>query len=397
GLPLDVAAANPSVMGDIVFFVVLESLNSHMVGDRITPQLMKASRDGIMFREFYANSIQSERSWEGILCGTPPGITRHLVEEYDADDIRKMPCLPGLFEKLGYRSMVFYGGTENPRAMKLFDALGFDDILTDEIMQPEDIKYDWGYREDIFFSRIDEYLQKHHADEKLFVFITNSATNHTPFEVLDEAYLDDVPFPDPQLFEERLSNTTYIQDDYFGHFYNLYRNNYSHRSSLFVMSDHAWPVPIHEQNIYNERGAYEENFLISLLYVPPAIQNAHFAGPSDVPLRYSQMDILPTIFDLIGLQTTFHLGESFAPWLLASPAEKLPDAVKPKISVQPYGGGFISVVRYPRKYLFDILAGNLVVFDLENDPQERSPSKRNISQYMHLIHDFFGHKKAGPR
>jgi hypothetical protein len=387
--PSSVHKGNPSVMGDIVFFVILESLNSHMTGSVITPQFMKASRDGILFKELYAGTIQSERSWECILCGTPASITRHLVEEYPPDDIKKLNCLPQMFKALGYRPIVFYGGCDNPRAIKLFESLGFEEIMTSQIMKPGDVMYDWGYREDLFYARIDEYLQRHHAGEKLFVYITDSATNHTPFHVLDETQKNKVPYPDPKSFAERLSNTTFVQDEYFGRFYERYLKNYHQRASLIAMSDHAWPVPIHKNNIYNERGAYEENFLISMLFVPSASTKERFAINSTVPFRYSQMDIFPTIRDLTGLEKDARLGESLTPWLLSSEEHNRPESVKNKLSVQPYGGGFISIVDYPQKYLFSVLDGNVAIYDLKKDPQERSPSVFPNREYLYLIRDLF--------
>ncbi len=155
--------------------------------------------------------------------------------------------------------------------------------------------YDWGYREDSFFSRVDEYLQKHYAREKLFIFVTASATNHTPFKVHDDRLLDKIPYPDPKKFAERISNTTFAQDAYFGHLYDIYTKRYAQRGSLIALSDHAWPIEQHKHNIYNERGAFEENFLAAMLFVPPVPMRKHFAVGSTLPQRFSQMDILPSI------------------------------------------------------------------------------------------------------
>ena len=140
--------------------------------------------------------------------------------------------------------------------MRLFESIGFEKILAGDIVQPDDVMYDWGYREDNFFTRVDEYLQRHYAGEKLFIFITASATNHTPFKVQDDRLLDKIPYPDPKKFAERLSNTTFAQDAYFGHLYDLYTKHYAQRGSLIALSDHAWPIEQHRHNIYNERGAY---------------------------------------------------------------------------------------------------------------------------------------------
>jgi len=267
--------------------------------------------------------------------------------------------------------------------------MGFEQTLAGDIVQPEDVMYDWGYREDNFFSRVHEYIQKHYTDKKLFVFITASATNHTPFKVQDERFADKVPFPNPAKFEERLSNTTFVQDAYFGHLFDIFKKHYAHRGTLIALSDHAWPIPRHKNNIFNERGAFEENFLASMVFVPPSSGRQDFAVGTTVNQHFSQMDILPSILDLIGLQEGPWLGESFAPWLQEGRQHERRPPGRIKISVQPYGGGFISAVQYPRKYLFDVLGQDVKVYDLQKDPLETFPAVRSTRDYLHLIRDLF--------
>jgi hypothetical protein len=380
---------DPSILGDAVIFVQQESLNDLLVSPKITPNILKASGDGFMFRKFYGNSIQSERGYECILCGVPPSTEGDLANDFSDEAVKKLPCLPRIFKSLGYRPIVFYSGNPNPRVTHLFDLIGFEKVLAGDIMKPEDVQYDWGYREDTFFSRVDEYLQKHYKNEKLFIFITASASNHTPFKVLDNRLLDKIPFPQPKAFEERLSNTTFVQDSYLGFLYEIFKRHYADRASLWAISDHSWPIPIHKHNIYNERGAFEENFLISMLFVPPESRKGDFAIGTTIPQRFCQMDIVPTVLDLIGLKQNYMLGESFAPWLLTSQASQRTPPKKTKLSVQPYGGGYISIIQYPNKYLFDVLGRNVKIFDLKKDPSERSPEIHDAGEYMHFIKEFF--------
>jgi hypothetical protein len=385
-----------AIMGDYIFFVKQESLNGLLVESRITPQLLRISQDGILFQKSYANSIQSIRGYECILCGVPPNLAGALVDDYTTSELKDLSCLPRIFKEYGYHSLYFFGGSRNSRVKHFAESIGFEKVLADDIVQPGDIKFDWGYREDIFFTRIHEYLQEHYAHEKIFVFIDTGATNHTPFKVLDDALLDKIPFPRPKTFEERLSNTTFVQDAYLGHFYDLFRKYYAERGSLVVASDHAWPIPIHKNNIFNERCAFEENFLIPMLFVPPLSKRDYFAIGTRVTHRFSQMDLYPTVLNLIGLEQQHLLGESFAPWLLASENHERFAPQKTKISVQPYGGGFVSAVRYPEKYLFDMLGQDVKIFDLEKDPGERSPETRNVGDFMFLIREFFHSESASP-
>ncbi len=381
--------ADPSILGDVVFFIKQESLNGLLTGSKITPQLLRAAQDGVLFEKQYANSIQSIRGYECILCGVPPSMTEAFSDLYPPDDFKQLGCLPQIFKSLGYRPFYFFGGSRNPRISRFAQSIGFEKVLTDEIVRPGDVKFDWGYREDIYFNRVHEYLQKRHPKDKLFVFIDTGATNHDPFEVLDDKLLNKIPFPKPKTFEERLSNTTFVQDAYFGGFYDFFLKHYAHRGTLLAVSDHAWPIPLHEFNVYNERGAFEENFLISMLFVPPKSRSRDFSVGSTVSLRFSQMDIVPTILDLIGIDQDCMLGESFAPWLLEAQKSQRTRSLKTKISIQPYGGGYISAIQYPQKYLFDVLGRKVRVYDLDRDPQELSPVVRNAGECMHVIRDFF--------
>ena len=380
---------NPSALGDAIFIVKQESLNGLLTGPEITPQLLRAGLDGILIPKMYGNAIQSLRGYSCILCGVPPSITFALSDAYPAEDLEKMNCLPRIFRNFGYSTLYFFGGSHNPRIVRFAESIGFEKVLADDIMRPEDIKFDWGYREDIFYLRVREYLKANFDGQKLFVFIDTGATNHAPFEVLDESLKEKVPFPAPVDFTEKLSNTTFVQDAYFGIFYDIFKEDYGDRGTLVAVSDHAWPIPVHKNNIYNERGAYEENFLISLLFVPPASEAEAFDIGARVPVRFSQMDIQPTILDLLGMKRPALLGESFAPWLLETSNERKPDAAKATLSVQPYGGGFISIVNYPKKYLFSVLDRNVSIYDLEKDPGELSPEIHPIDEYLPLIHDFF--------
>ena len=377
-----------SSLGDMVIMVQQESLNGLLVGPRITPQLLRAAQNGILFSELYGNSIQSQRGYECILCGVPPNIGGQLVEEFPFKDVEKIGCLPRLFKALGYQPIAFYGGDPNPRTTRLFEAIGFERILAGDIMQPGDVMYEWGYREDIWFTRVNDYIMNHFKTGKYFIFITASATNHTPFKVLDPRFYDKVPYPNPKKFEENLSNTTFVQDAYFGLLYDLYRENYSDRATLIAISDHSWPIPIHKHNIYNERGAFEENFRIAMLFVPPSTSR-EFAVGDTVTQRYSQMDILPTFLELANVRQDYWLGESFAPWMLVDPARARVEPQKMKMAIQPYGGGFIALHRYPQKYLFDVLGRDVKVYDLSTDPLEMSPTIYSTDQHMPLIRDFF--------
>lgn len=373
--------------GNTIFFLEVESLSSFIASPHVTPNLYSAAMDGVFFPFFYTNSVQTIRGQESVLCGIPPTIGPTLIDSGIKNTLEKYPCLPRLLKKLGYKTFFFksdrlgFSDTD-----KFMNAIGFDELHSEDIMKPQDPRNKWGYREDIFFSRIFDYLESY-RDEKIFVFIAISSTNHWPFTVYDEKYKEKLPYKNPSSFKEKLSNSSFIQDAYFGDFYENYKKQYGKSSLLFATSDQAWPIGIHANNIYNEFGAYEENFLMPFLFIPPQ-EDLQYKRNTTVNDRYSQYDVLPTILQLLGIEYSYtFFGESFEPHLKKGGVEK---SASGKLTLQPFNGGFISVVRYPQKYLFRISENTLEEFNLLSDPLEKNPTVRiSAHNFISLITDLF--------
>lgn len=390
--PIIPTEVDASILGDRIFFVHLESVNSFLISDDITPNLMRISQKGIFFPEFYGSSVQTLRGQESILCGLPPALANTLMDQVGPEKIKQLFCLPKILKTLGYKTLFFKDDNlEFSHTGDFMLSIGFDEVHNYDIMQPNDPELGWGFREDIFYQRVLEYLQKNYQDQKVFVYIATSATNHIPFKINDQKYQSLVPFTQPKNFKEKITNTTFIQDAYLGYFFDLLDKNYLINSSFFIFSDHSWPIGIHPNNIFNERGHYEENFLTFLTFIPPKDKTDFYQPSKIVKTRYSQMDILPTIFDILGIKKDDFLGNSFI-----SEISKQPFDFKFKknliISVQPYSGGFISVIDFPTKYLFDIYQRQIWSFDLLTDPLENQPKLlSNPKNYFYLIDNFFNH------
>lgn len=378
------------ILGDKIFFIHLESVNSLLVNEEITPNLMVAGKQGIFFPYFYSSSVQTLRSQESILCGLPPSLNATIIDKLSPAKINQIACLPQLLKEMGYHTLFFKDDSlEFARTGEFMLNIGFDEVHNSDIMQPNDPKLKWGFREDIFYQRVFEYLDKHYREEKVFVYIAVSATNHYPFEVIDERYQETLPFRPAVSFKERLANTTFVQDAYLGQLLKEQLKNYLNDSSFFIFGDQSWPAGIHPNNIFNERGWYEENFLTFFLFIPPQNQAGQYEVGRVVEGRYSQMDILPTIMDLWEIENNNLLGNSFASKILKDKKDR-PTPEKAIVMVQPYGGGFINIIKYPDKYIFDVSEEQLLLFDLAADPLESEPQIfNNPADYFSLISDFF--------
>ena len=43
------------------------------------------------------------------------------------------------------------------------------------------------------------------------------------------------------------------------------------------------------------------------------------------------------------------------------------------MAVQPFGGGYIAIINYPRKYIFKLATNTVTIYDLNQDPNEAAP------------------------
>lgn len=381
-------------LGRHVFFLHLESVSSYLVNETVTPNVLTAAKRGVLFSNFYANSVQTLRSQESTLCGLPPSLSSTLINNFSESQLRQLDCLPKIFSQLGYKTFFFKDDRLSfARTDEFMKAIGFDQLHSEDIMRKDDPHSKWGFREDVFLQRVFEYLEPY-KHQKTFVYIALSATNHHPFEVRDEKMLDQIPYPQPKSFTERLSNSTFVQDAYFGKIFQEFGVSYLQDSSFFAFSDNAWPIGLHPNNIYNERDSYDENFLTFLLFVPPQEGGLQYLINATNTDRISQMDIFPTILD------AFQIGDG--KWLFGkSFLDKisLNSSISQKIDrtiflAQPYKKGdrgpYIIFVQYPQKTIFDISDNKVFIYNLDLDPMEASPKIESINEfYLKFISDAF--------
>lgn len=382
------ATASPALLGDAIFILHLESLNAEFVSERVTPNLLRLDSDGIRFPNFYSSSVQTNRALESILCGLPPTLGRAVIDAAPVDKIARLPCLPRLLSQLGYRTFYFKDDSlAFARSGEFATAIGFTEVHAEDISAAGDPTTPWGYREDVFIKRIMEYLQRY-KDQRVFVYIALNATNHHPFTLItDDRIRGKLLYPNPVNFEELRANATYAQDVYLGDFIKEWQARYGPQATLIVLGDHPWPTPRHN-NIHNEIGGYEENFLTTLTFVPPASQRDRFSIGRISAYRYGQTDILPTIIELFVPGTQLPVvGTSFVSELIVDDdSAPLPET----LSAQPYNGGVLAFVRYPTKYLFDVGRNIILRYALDLDPDERFPTvQKSPADSLMLLDAYF--------
>jgi phosphoglycerol transferase MdoB-like AlkP superfamily enzyme len=375
----------PSYLDNIVILQI-ESLNSFLVNEKNTPNFLEIAKQGVFFPAIYGNSVQTIMAQENILCSLPSSFDSYLTASKKDEDIL---CLPGALHAAGYKNFFLKSYDLNfTRTGEFMNNIKFDETHADDIMKDGDPKYPWGYREDIFYERAFEYLRKNIKDNNNFIYLEIGPTNHWPFAT-PGGMENFVPFKNPRNHQERLINTTFLQDAYLKIAWDKLNELFPEKNyTAIITGDHSWPAGIHEGNTFNESGAFEENFLTSMAMI---LGNDKKYEGKVIKERYSLMDIMPSILNLLGVDFSNNYSRSFIKELNGGQVEE-----KNIILIQPYAKKYINIVDYPKKYQYIAEEGKILLYDLEKDSGEENGeiiSSRESDSLKIMESLFYGTKK----
>lgn len=358
---------------DNIIILQIESLNHFLINEENTPNFLDFAHRGVWFKNFYGNSVQTILGQENILCGLPGSFNANLSENEKISDIL---CLPEFFNVLGYKTFFMKSYDLNfADTGKLMHALKFDEVQADGIMRDGDKKSKWGYREDIFYKRAFEHLEEKKQDKYNFAYIEVGPTNHWSFQT-PEDLKELVPYQDPKNHQERLINTTFLQDVFLKEAFDRVKVMFPEGNyTILILGDHSWPAEIHPGNNFNEKGAFQENFMTSMIAVfgDESIWNGRIIETS-----YSQMDILPSFFDMFGV--SYHndyLKKSFVKEL-----ETGEYGQHKILLLQPFATKYLNIIDHDLKFQYSFDDKKWYSFNLKQDPMEEemdsiSDNKKN--------------------
>lgn len=362
-----------------VFFIVVESLNANFVeaktnlGKEIMPFLDSLIQKGIYVEHFYGNSVITDKGHLSILFSILPSFRRVVFEDYKSDSFYS---LAQIFKDLGYKTIFFQGGNNNSLKFgnegPFLSKNGFDICKgTSAKTNKNRASYDFDdpnnksgfggfkdfvmYRE--FFETVDS-LHQHFKiyNQKFFGFLA-TISSHSPW--LRITGNDTLPYLHPSNVKEDYANTLFLVDSYLRVFFTeLQKRSYLDNSIIIITGDHSQPMKEHG-NTSRGIGGYEENFRTPLLMIWKNVLK-----PSRITNQaWSQIDIAPTLLDLLGIKVTNHfIGKSFLG------QEKIVSHVV--YLVQPFDGLYFSLIDYPYKYNLHISTNKEFLFNLEKDPTE---------------------------
>lgn len=355
-----------------VFIVLVESLSKHFVSNRDSqdreymPFLNSRLTQGLFFDKFYSTAVNTSSGLQAVLCSILPALRGKISTHYP---LLRLKSLAHIVRENGYQTVFMNAAFSNgfEHTGEFVKRIGFDFVLAMEegFIAKTDRPYAWGWglQDEIFFPKVFDFLEKQksllpaNSVSRPIFCVLSTIASHMRWNQIPrhEQYL----FPDPASPFERFANAIHLADRGLREFFRQLQNRPGFANSLVIIcGDHGFPAGEHG-NFFSEIGCYEESFRTPLLIWWPGHVTPHI----DAERICSQLDIAPTILDLLGISaTTPFMGQS----LLRKPLRA--DPIVPLF--QPYDGIFLSTLQYPRKYVWHLRTGREFLYDLEADPLE---------------------------
>jgi len=271
-----------------VVVVVEESLSGEFTGffgnrDKLTPNLDRLARQGLLFTRAYASGTRTVRGLEAISSSFPPIPSEAIVKRPGSENIANWGKV---MKQHGYQVSFLYGGYGTFDNMNhFFSSNGFAVSDRTDIPNPSFANI-WGVADGDLFNHALDYFDRQAQTGKPFFSMIMSTSNHRPY-----TFPEGIPGI-PARGGGRAAGVRYA-DYALGQFLQQAKEHPWFDNTLFVIvADHCSRL----------RGSAEipiAHYHIPLIFYSPG----HLPpGRFDAPI--GQIDIAPTVLGLLGLDYT---------------------------------------------------------------------------------------------
>ncbi len=264
-----------------------ESLGAEYVGLLgglpLTPNIDELAKEGMLFTNLYCTGTRSVRGIEAVVTGFLPTPSRSVVKLGKSQN--SFFSLAEVLKRRGYQTSFIYGGSANFDNMaSFFNGNGFDEIIDEGDFEKSDYEFKgtWGVCDESLVKKGNQLYKSY--NEKPFFSLMFSSSNHEPFE-----------FPEGKikLYEEKkntVNNAIKYADYAIGEFFKMAKKEAYYKNTVFiVIADH------------NTRTWGKELIPINKFHIPALIIAPNIEGGINYDKLCSQLDIPPTLLDLIGI------------------------------------------------------------------------------------------------
>jgi len=286
-------ASRPNVMIIILESMAREYWGSMNKGTDIpgfksyTPFLDSLSGNSLIFTNAYANGRQSIHAMSSILAGIPSFQAAFTSSPYAR---QKIQSLVSICDSLGYQTSFFHGAADGSMGFQGFgNILGYRHYYgRTEYNNEADFDGIWGIWDEPFFQYVGKTLG---TQKQPFMATLFTLSSHDPFQI-------------PEKYKTRftggplaIDKCVQYSDNALREFFNYAKTQPWYANTIFVITaDHT------SQTYYPEYSKEINRFAVPILFFSPNKTYNLEGVRTDLA---QQMDIYPTLVDLIGYNKPF--------------------------------------------------------------------------------------------
>ncbi len=269
-----------------VVIILLEEFSAELVGAfgnklGLTPRFDEIAKNGLLFTNFFSNGQRTNKGLSATMISFPPLVGKSLMVQTEGQ--QKIVSLASILKKRGYRTSFLYGGDIYYDNMKgFFVEKGVDKFVSIKDFAKNKILNKWGVADGAVF----EELLNEFDGKKPFFSLVLSLTNHPPYTVPHRDYGQVTTGSD---LDANYNTFKYV-DYELGKFFDEAKKKDGFKTTLFIiLGDHS--KTFHHDLPFD----YRKSYVPALFYAP------HLIKPFVNNKISSQMDIAPTILDLLNI------------------------------------------------------------------------------------------------
>ncbi|MDQ4064231.1 MAG: LTA synthase family protein [Actinomycetota bacterium] len=320
-----------------------------------TPFLDELARSSLLAERAYTTVPRSSKASVSVNCGVEPPL--YPGPEFEPGGVPAR-CLATLLKDQGYRTAFFASTLNNMDNFgDVAKGFGYEEIYPAETMNREgfQVTNTFGYEDDIMLEPSEEWLRGRGGEPFMVEYFTG--TGHYGYECsnLRTGFRDFVG--DEEL--NRYLNCMPYLDSFVENIFDQYKKLGLYEDTIFVIfGDHGEGFGEHGRYLHGDT-IYEEGIKIPLLIHDPK----RFQEGERVEGLSNQIDILPTVLDMLGYEVE---GGEYPGFSLLRP---LPED-RTQFSSCITDRKCMASIRGDEKYIYHYDDQPDEVFDLSEDPQE---------------------------
>ena len=287
-----VRSEGPEIRRNIVL-ITIESMSASFMQhfgypDAITPHLDSLYKMGIAFEQCFATGNRTVRRLEAVTLSLPPCPGQSIIKRPRNDNMHSTAAV--LREK-GYDAYYFYGGNSYFDNMETFFGGNGYRIIDQKSYKPEEITFAniWGVCDEDAYDKVIRSLGER-ADTTAAPFFAHVMTvsNHRPYTYPAGR----IPIPN----DAKLRSGGVMYTDYaLGRFFEEASRQPWFANTVFVITaDHC------------ASSAGKTEIPLEKYHIPALIFAPGLIAPRQVDKVVSQIDLMPTLFSLLGMDYDSH-------------------------------------------------------------------------------------------